>query len=139
MHSVKKVWLQFHVALHFSIENFTIDQNVPYSFKRKTLQLCVITQWAIFLEKSGNGNVCNVSYCTAFEQLYHQKCNKTSCFILYCFQSIQVVFLSFHFCFLEMVSQIRKVVIEGVACQLPSSQEVWRKPLELPLLHSCLY
>ena len=34
---------------------------------------------------------------------------------------------------------LRKVVIEGMACQLPSSQEVWRKLLELLLLHSGVY
>jgi hypothetical protein len=55
MHPVKKVQVHFHAALHFSIKNFTIHQNVPYSFKRKTLQISVITQWAIFFEKSGNG------------------------------------------------------------------------------------
>ena len=40
-----------------------------------------------------------------------------------------------HLCALDLMrmilSRIRKVVIEGMACQLPSSQEVWRKPIQL--------
>ena len=37
------------------------------------------------------------------------------------------------------VVQLRKVVIEGMSYQLPSSKEFWRKLLELLLLHSGLY
>ena len=35
MYSVRKVHVQLHVVLHFSVKNFTINQNLPYSFKRK--------------------------------------------------------------------------------------------------------
>ena len=48
-----------------------------------------------------------------------------------CFKFIRT--LSYH------MYQVRKFVIEDVACQLPSSQEVWRKRLELLLLHSGFY
>ena len=76
MYSVRKVHVQLHVVLHFSVKNFTINQNLPYSFKRKKCyRLASLYNGQFFFEKSGNGNVCNVSSCTAFEQLYHQKCN----------------------------------------------------------------
>ena len=82
MHPVKKVQVHFHAALHFSIKNFTIHQNVPYSFKRKTLQISVITQWAIFFEKSGNG-----MYVTCVAALLLNNFTTKNATMVFCYQN----------------------------------------------------
>ena len=83
MHSVKKMQVQFHVALHFSIKNFTIHQNVPYSFKRKKLYRLASLHNGRFCLKNPETEM----YVTWVTALLLNNCTTKNATMVFCYQN----------------------------------------------------
>ena len=106
------------------------------------LVLCRCHEWRLATLHAFNSNL-DSFFCTKYDFLEKESSLPSNYFQMLLKNKVNSTYLHIHenedvciqqtthFCQKTSHCHIRKVVIEGMACQLPSSQEVWRKLLQL--------